>query len=746
VVRKIADERSQYGDPGSHLSFATVYDEIKRSNSSLSRKNKKLLEDSIERVLETLEQDDKQDSASDSINGEFDGIESVSSKRKSTVSNSLNRSIVGAWANTSHNGSSTPGRGSSAPNQDQEPGRVDEPARKVKRQANGEPLPKKRRAAFGGGVDRSPPTHVNLEDLGGVDHVVEQLRRLVLPMTFPQLYSSSRVQPARGVLIYGPPGCGKTAIANAFAAHLGVSFISISAPSIVSGMSGESEKALREYFEEAKKLAPCLMFIDEIDAITPKRESAQREMEKRIVAQLLTCMDDLILEKTNGKAVIVLAATNRPDSLDPALRRGGRFNKEINMSVPNEASREKILRAMTRQSKVSDDVDYEMLARRTPGFVGADLEDLVLTASEAAMERCLSVLQADADAALPPEEMDIDPGNSASDRPPASSGAVASLDRLIKYTKTTSHLHANPPTIFVSNADFLAALPSIQPSALREGFATIPTTTFADIGALAHHRLSLDTAIINPIANPKAYASLGIAPATGLLLWGPPGCGKTLLAKAVANESKANFISVKGPELLNKYVGESERAVRQVFARARSSVPVVIFFDELDALVPHRADGGSMSEASSRVVNTMLAELDGVGDGRDGIYVIAATNRPHAIDLAMLRPGRLETVLFVGLPDADERVDILRTLVRKLPNFEYTSEIADIARHAEGFSGADLGSLLRKAGDNAVKRAASKIEHPDFVAARNEVRRSVSDDDLKRYEALKTHWADARAL
>jgi ribosome biogenesis ATPase len=337
--------------------------------------------------------------------------------------------------------------------------------------------------------------------------------------------------------------------------------------------------------------------------------------------------------------------------------------------------------------------------------------------------------------------MDIDPENSPSSCPPASS-AIASLRRLVGYLDNTPHLHTSPPTILVSNADFLAALPTIQPSALREGFATIPTTTFADIGALAHHRSSLDTAIINPIANPKAYASLGIAPTTGLLLWGPPGCGKTLLAKAVANESKANFICVKGPELLNKYVGESERAVRQVFARARSSVPVVIFFDEFDALVPHRADGGSMSEASSRVVNTMLAELDGVGDGRDGIYVIAATNRPHAIDVAMLRPGRLETVLFVGLPDAEERVDILRTLVRKLPNFEYTAEIADIARQAEGFSGADLGSLLRKAGDKAVKRAAPTIDVQDFLAARTEVRRSVSEGDLRRYEALKTHWAD----
>ena len=699
-----------------------------------------MLEDSIERVLETLEQDDEQDSASESITGEYDGIESSSGKRKTAVSNKLNRSIVGAWANSSYNRSSAPGQGSSTPKQDQEQRRMEESSTKNRREANGEPLPKKRKAAIGSGADRSPPTHVSLADLGGVDDIVTQLHWLLTyPMTLPAFYTAGKQQPARGVLIHGPPGCGKTAIANAFAAELGVSFIPVSAPSIVSGMSGESEKVLREYFDEAKKLAPCLMFIDEIDAITPKREGAQREMEKRIVAQLLTCMDDLILEKTNGKPVIVLAATNRPDSLDPALRRGGRFNKEINMNVPNETMREDILRALTSKSKLCDDVDFGLLAKRTPGFVGADLEDLVLTASEAAMRRALSGVEADAEASV--HTMDIDtPVTSAS--APSPTPVVASLRRLIQYIKSTPSLHVSPPTILVGNADFLTALPTIQPSALREGFATIPTTSFADIGALAHHRSSLDTAIINPIANPQAYASFGSVPATGLLLWGPPGCGKTLLAKAVANESKANFISVKGPELLNKYVGESERAVRQVFARARSSVPVVIFFDELDALVPHRNDS-AMSEAASRVVNTMLTELDGVGDGRDGIYVIAATNRPHAIDVAMLRPGRLETALFVGLPDAEERVDIMRTLVRKVPNFEYTAEIANIARQADGFSGADLGSLLRKAVDNAVRRAASRIEYQDFVAARSEVRRSVAVEDLKHYEQLKMRWGDS---
>ena len=741
VIRKIADERNMYSDTKARLFPRDVYDEIRNSNSSLNRKNRKMLEDSIERVLETMEQDGEQDSGSESINGQLGGLEDegVRSTKAAYTPNGLNRSIVGAWAKSSNGASSAkePVQGSATPRRDKEQSQTEGASKSKARQANGEPLSKKRKATSTAAIDRSPPTHVSLEDLGGVESVVQQLEDLlVLPMTIPEIYTSAKVHPARGVLIHGPPGCGKTAIANAFAADLGVPFIPISAPSIVSGMSGESEKALREHFEEAKKLAPCLMFIDEIDAITPKREGAQREMEKRIVAQLLTCMDDLAIEKTNGKPVIVLAATNRPDSLDPALRRGGRFNKEINMNVPNEPARGKILRALTRQQQVSDDVDFDLLANLTPGFVGADLEDLVLTASEKAMRRCLHVLKSAADSTAP--TMDIDaPAVSIS---PISS-VVASLKRLVKYNKETADLHSSPPSIHVTNADFFQALPTIQPSALREGFATIPTTTFADIGALARHRTALDS-IIRPIRNPDAYARFGYSPATGLLLWGPPGCGKTLLAKAVANESKANFISIKGPELLNKYVGESEKAVRQVFARARSSVPVVIFFDELDALVPRR--DGTMSEASARVVNTMLAELDGVGDGREGIYVIAATNRPDVIDVAMLRPGRLDTVLFVGLPEAEERVDILRTLARKMSNFVFTEDLAEIARKADGFSGADLESLVRKAVYNAVNRDAERLEVHDFLAARQGITRSVGEGDLKRYQKLNTQWAASR--
>lgn len=507
-------------------------------------------------------------------------------------------------------------------------------------------------------------------------------------------------------------------IANAFAAELGVPFISISAPSIVSGMSGESEKAIREHFEEARKLAPCLVFIDEIDAITPKRESAQREMEKRIVAQLLTCMDDLAIEKTGGKAVIVLAATNRPDSLDPALRRGGRFDKEINLTVPSEGVREQILRTLTRQMNLGAGFDFRLFAKLTPGFVGADLNDLVSTAGSTAIKRFLETLKTQT------VDMDLDEDTSVSAK-------VLGLRRLIKRAREPAKDEGQ--SITIKSDDFLNALPKIQPSSKREGFATIPDTTWADIGALRRVREELLTAIVEPICHPEKYARVGITAPTGVLLWGPPGCGKTLLAKAVANESRANFISVKGPELLNKYIGESERAIRQVFVRARSSIPCVIFFDELDALVPRRDD--ALSESSARVVNTLLTELDGLSK-REGIYIIGATNRPDIIDPAMLRPGRLETLLFVDLPGVEERVEILHTLIRNL-KIPFAEDIAEVAKGCDGFSGADLESLLRRAGYAAIKRD-DVIKLEDFFQAKASIRPSVSDRG--RYEKLKKLW------
>lgn len=669
------------------------------------------MEDSIERVLDVLREEDFSEDEDGLVEGSFDGID-LEGNPPPHKSNDLNKSLVGMWST-----SSAKANGIQIPSNDEKGTSTTAPNPK-KRVMNGEPPTKKRKATAE--IDRSAPTHISLADLGGVDHVIQQLEDLlVLPILQPEIYVKSKIQPPRGILLHGPPGCGKTMIANAFAAELGVSFINLSAPSIVSGMSGESEKALRDHFEEAKKIAPCLVFMDEIDAITPKRESAQREMEKRIVAQLLTCMDDLALEKTHGKVVIVLAATNRPDSLDPALRRGGRFDKEINLGVPSEKVRAQILKALTRNMVVSDALDLDHLAKLTPGFVGADLQDLVSTAGAAAIKRFLDTLKTQA------TDMDIDRDCT------SISAKVLELRRLIKRAREPPVDDNN--TIAISKQDFLTALPKIQPSSKREGFATIPNTTWADIGALRPVREELLTAIVEPIRNPEKYERVGITAPTGVLLWGPPGCGKTLLAKAVANESRANFISVKGPELLNKYIGESERAVRQVFVRARSSIPCVIFFDELDALVPRRDD--ALSESSARVVNTLLTELDGLSN-RQGIYVIAATNRPDIIDPAMLRPGRLETLLFVDLPCEEERVEILRTLSRHL-SIVFDNALAEVARKCEGFSGADLESLLRRAGYSAIKRD-DIIKVEDFIVAREKVRPSVSD--RRKYYRLKQQW------
>ncbi|KAI9804035.1 MAG: hypothetical protein M1833_000316 [Piccolia ochrophora] len=749
VVRKFTEEQTQYGAGAAKLTTSLIYDRIKRSNSSLNRKSKKLLEDSIERVVSVIQDDSLDGEEGELVEGNFDGME-----EDIPPVNVMNKSIVGLWSVSRSTQPDMPSNGTSTPTpREREDGKTttqtplpgslsdgqmgsSSPKRK-ERQSNEESINKRRRGEKPPKENnRSPPSHISLADLGGVESVVHELTELIaLPMLYPEVYTSSGIQPPRGVLLHGPPGCGKTMIANAFAAELGVSFISISAPSIVSGMSGESEKKLREHFEEARKLAPCLIFLDEIDAITPKRESAQREMEKRIVAQMLTCMDDLALEKTGGKPVIIIAATNRPDSLDPALRRAGRFNKEINLSVPDETARELILRALTRTLRVADDVDFPALANQTPGFVGADLHDLVSTAGVSATQRIFDVLKATSIPPLPGSDTSTTPPP-----PPPPPTPLTTLRQLIHLSRTSpSLLPSSLPTPSLTRHDFLHALPKIQPSARREGFATIPATTWADVGALHAVRDELQMAVVEPIRRPHRYARVGITAPTGVLLWGPPGCGKTLLAKAVANESRANFISVKGPEVLNKYVGESERAVRQVFVRARSSVPCVIFFDELDALVPRRDD--SLSDSSARVVNTLLTELDGL-TARTGIHVIAATNRPDIIDPAMLRPGRLGTLLFVDLPGPSERLEILQTLMKKIPTTHATfAEVEDVARRCEGFSGADLESLLRAAGISALRREGDDIIcRADFEEAMRKVKPSVAKEERGRYRHLRGRW------
>lgn len=648
----------------------------------------------------------------------------------------MNKSITRMWSKTSVlNGKEAIASGTATLLQPsvafEDAGITDSP--RPERQATGEPKTKRKRGdtEVKKDVDRTPPRNISLEDLGGVESVIEELNELVaMPMLYPESYIRTGIQPPRGVLLHGPPGCGKTMLANAFAAEIGVSFIPLSAPSLVAGMSGESEKKIRDMFDEAKRMAPCLVFLDEIDVIMGKRESAQREMEKRIVAQMLTCMDDMALEKTDGKPVIIIAATNRPDSLDPALRRAGRFNKEINLGVPNEPAREKILRALTQKLQLAEDFNFAALAKLTPGFVGADLNDVISVAGTEAMKRMMDALKRQSTA------MDVDVPT---DEP-------ASALHILRALVANAGRAAPDGEFSILYDDFLVAITKVQPSAKREGFATIPDTTWSHIGALHEVRDQLAMAIVEPIRRPESFARVGITAPTGVLLWGPPGCGKTLLAKAVANESKANFISIKGPELLNKYVGESERAVRQVFERARSSIPCILFFDELDALVPKRED--SLSEASSKVVNTLLTELDGLGR-RTGIYVVAATNRPDMIDPAMLRPGRLGTSVFVDLPTADERVEILKALYRKaLPaaSEAHVTALEAVARdeRCAGFSGADLGNLHQAAAVAALKRematGAGELAElctgpEDWEVALGKVKASVKD--AGRYRRLR---------
>ncbi|KAG2147748.1 P-loop containing nucleoside triphosphate hydrolase protein [Suillus bovinus] len=628
--------------------------------------------------------------------------------------------------------------------------------------------------------DHTPPA-TRLSDLGGVEACVEKMLELVaMPLCHPEIYLHTGVQPPRGVLLHGPPGCGKTLLANAIAGELGVPFISISAPSIVSGMSGESEKTLRDTFDEAKRVAPCLLFIDEIDAITPKRESAQREMERRIVAQFLTCMDDMSWEKTENKPVIVIGATNRPDSLDAALRRAGRFDHEISMGVPDEEARNKILRVLCAKLRLDGDFNFTAFAKATPGYVGADLSALTGAAGVIAVKRIFKQLT-DGTLVLPeaPENIgqDIPMAVDPPPTPPADTTPnpipFFSLASQLSASSIAHFLSAHPSPLTpaqlaplcITSDDFYAALREVQPSSKREGFATVPDVTWADIGALHGTREELHMAIVQPIRRPELFSAVGIEAACGVLLWGPPGCGKTLLAKAVANESRANFISVKGPELLNKYVGESERAVRQVFSRARASSPCVIFFDELDALVPRRDE--SMSESSARVVNTLLTELDGL-DSRKAVYVIAATNRPDMIDPAMVRPGRLDKLLYVDLPSADERVEIIRTLARKIPFAPTEPGTETILQGAEqivqekcdGYSGADLAAVVREAGVVALRRVLGALEQiddgggslvenqprvvvvlEDFVRAQDKVGPSVSAVQRRKYEALRAKFA-----
>lgn len=558
----------------------------------------------------------------------------------------------------------------------------------------------------------SQNSSITYADLGGIEGCLETIHELVeRPFICPELYSRLGVEITRGILLHGPPGCGKTSLAQAIANEIGVPMLRISAPEVISGMSGETEAKIRDLFAEAKKLAPCIVFIDEIDAIALKRESAQREMERRIVAQLSTCMDELTLEQTGGNPVIVIGATNRLDALDPAFRRAGRFDCELKLGIPNVAARNKILQIHTASMQISENFDFSAIAKRTPGFVGADLRALTRAASNIAINRVFSqLLMGKGRISLTPEQLSL---------------------------------------ISVTEEDFFQAVGKIQPSAKREGFLVGSTTTWEDIGALSSVREELFLSVVEPIRHPELFLAYGITSPAGLLLWGPPGCGKTLLAKAVANESHSNFISIKGPELLNKFVGESERSVRQVFERARASAPCIVFFDEIDALCPKRSDDSNGH--SSRLVNQLLTELDGM-DERKNVFVIAATNRPDILDPALLRPGRLDKLLFVDLPNPSEREEILRTMSTHL-QLDHSVCIAKIAasERCDGFSGADLGALLREAGLAAIRehrlfnqKLDTKLYDRHFDAAFQNISPSVSSSDRISYNALRVHFSDGR--
>ncbi|XP_065105804.1 nuclear valosin-containing protein-like isoform X2 [Paramisgurnus dabryanus] len=571
---------------------------------------------------------------------------------------------------------------------------------------------------------------LKFEDFGGSDNILAEVCKLLIHMRHPEVYQRLGIVPPRGFLLHGPPGCGKTLLAQAVAGETGLPMLKVSAPELVSGVSGESEQKMRELFEQAISSAPCILFIDEIDAITPKREIASKDMERRIVAQLLTCMDDLNTVSEPAQ-VLVIGATNRPDSLDPALRRAGRFDREICLGIPDEAARLKILKTLCRKIQLPEDFDYRQLARLTPGYVGADLMALCREAAMTTVNRIL-LEQTVSDDVMP---------------------AQCELVQLLSLIKKSESLTEEQLAgLCVVMSDFRTALTRVQPSAKREGFATVPDVTWEDVGALQDIREELNMAIMAPIHNPEQFQALGLGTPAGVLLAGPPGCGKTLLAKAVANESGLNFISVKGPELLNMYVGESERAVRQVFQRGRNSAPCVIFFDEIDALCPRRSEHDS--GASIRVVNQLLTEMDGV-ENRQQVFILAATNRPDIIDPAVLRPGRLDKTLYVGLPPPTDRHAILLTITKggTKPHLDSDVNLEEIAHdvRCDSFTGADLSALVREACVNALRvhlSSRSSQTHTEsvkdisvskvhFEDALKKVRPSVSKKDRLMYEKLK---------
>jgi len=544
---------------------------------------------------------------------------------------------------------------------------------------------------------RGSRADVNYDDVGGMGDTIRQLREMVeLPLRYPELFTRLGVDPPRGVLLHGPPGTGKTRLARAVANESDASFFTINGPEIMGSAYGESEKRLREVFEEAAKAAPSIVFIDEIDSIAPKRDQVHGEAEKRLVAQLLTLMDGL-----HARAgIVVIAATNRPDAIDEALRRPGRFDREIIIGVPDEGGRREILSIHTRGMPLGEGVDLDELARTTHGFVGADLAALSREAAIETVRRIMPQLNLEAQT-IPLEVLE---------------------------------------GLCVTREDFVAALKRVQPSAMREVMVQVPNVSWSDVGGLDDAQMKLREGVELPLRNPEAFHRLGIRPAKGFLLYGPPGTGKTLLAKAVAKEADANFISIKSSDLLSKWYGESEQQISRLFARARQVAPCVIFIDEIDSLVPARGSGGGTGEpqVTARVVNTILAEMDGMEE-LQSVILIGATNRPALVDPALLRPGRFDELVYVGTPTEEGRVHILKIHTAKMP-LAKDVDLAAVAKDTSRFTGADLEDVVRRAGLIAIRKhgeKVKKVDASDFTDALLDSRATVTEEMEAEYAKMK---------
>ncbi|NJE47427.1 AAA family ATPase [Thermococcus sp. GR7] len=565
---------------------------------------------------------------------------------------------------------------------------------------------------------------VTYEDIGGLSDAIQKIREMVeLPLKHPELFERLGIEPPKGVLLYGPPGTGKTLLAKAVANEANAHFIAINGPEIMSKFYGESEERLREIFKDAEENAPSIIFIDEIDAIAPKREEVVGEVEKRVVSQLLTLMDGL---KSRGK-VIVIAATNRPDALDPALRRPGRFDREIEVGVPDKKGRKEILQIHTRGMPLEPDYDKvtvlkvlrELLRKET--FDEERLKRLIKRVEEAKSEEEIKeVLKSESEIYPEVRTRLIDRmleeiaekthGFVGADLAAlAREAAMVVLRRLINEGKISPEQERIPPEVLqelrVKKADFYEALKMVDPSALREVLIEMPNVHWEDIGGLDEVKQELREAVEWPLKYPKAFQRLGIDPPRGVLLYGPPGTGKTLLAKAVATESEANFIGIRGPEVLSKWVGESEKRIREIFRKARQAAPTVIFIDEIDAIAPAR--GSDMNRVTDRLINQLLTEMDGI-EKNSGVVVIAATNRPDIIDPALLRPGRFDRLILVPAPDEKARLEILKVHTRRVPLAKDVN-LRELAKKTEGYSGADLEALVREAALIAMRRAISKL-------------------------------------